>query len=205
MVDPRRVEFDEHYLSLCGASDPTSLRQEIERELRAAMSERHERARSVDEAKAIKAASKKVRASVDAFASRIAAAIESYPDPRQFIGGTVEGDLILVSTPWDGALSVGEDLLSQGQVLAADQVIANAGDILVAQFVRAVLLHDPEATTVTVPRGDELIDTMNQWDLACKEWLARFEDAAAKILVAVADERTKNQIRDRALLLLHAQ
>ncbi|MDQ3999742.1 MAG: hypothetical protein M3283_01800 [Actinomycetota bacterium] len=46
---------------------------------------------------------------------------------------------------------------------------------------------------------------MNQWEAECKEWLERFEEAATNTLVAVADERTKNQIRDRALLLLHAQ
>jgi hypothetical protein len=162
------------------------------------MSERHERARSVDEAKASKSASKKVTASVDAFASRIAAAMEPYPDPRQFTGGEVSGHIILISTPWDGALTVGEDLLSQGQVFAAEQVIANAGDLLAAQYVRAVLLYVPEATTVPVPSGGELIATMDKWEAGCKEWFLRFEEAATKTLVAVADERTKNQIRDRA-------
>ncbi len=205
LVDPERVHFDENYLSLCRARDPASLRQEIERALRAAMSERHERARSVDEAKAVKSASKKVTASVDAFASRIAATMEPYPDPRQFTGTAKEDDVILVSTPWDGTLSVGEDLLSQGQVFAGSQVIANAGDILAAQYVRAVLLHDPEDTTVTVPRGKQLINTMNKWEAECKRWLRRFEETSSKTLVAVADERTKNQIRERALLLLHAR
>ncbi len=45
---------------------------------------------------------------------------------------------------------------------------------------------------------------MKRWEAECKSWLARFEEEAEKTLVSVADERTKTQIRDRALLFLHA-
>jgi hypothetical protein len=208
VVDPERVRFDESYISLCGAGDPASSRQEIERQLRAAMSERHERARSMDQAKAAKAAPKKATASIDAFASRIAASLEPYPDPRRFTPETLtaaESNAILVSTPWEETLSVGEDLLSQGEVLAGEQLIAHAGDLQAAQYLRGVLLHDPEITTVEVPRGEKLTETMKRWEAECKSWLAHFEEEAERTLVSVADERTKKQIRDRALLFLHAR
>ena len=116
-----------------------------------------------------------------------------------------QSSTILVSTPWEGTLAVGEDLLSQGDVLAGDQVIAHAGDLLAAQYVRGVLLHDPGTTAIAVPLGKERTETMKQWELECKSWLARFEKEAEKMLASVADERTKAQIRDRALLFLHAQ
>lgn len=208
VVDPKRVDFDERYLFSCGASDPPVLRQDTERQLRAAMSERHERARSMDQAKAAKSAPRKATASVDAFASRIAAQLEPYPDPRQFatedsVSGW--GNEILISTPWEGTLAVGEDLLSQGEVLGGEQVIAQAGDLQAAQYVRGVLLHDPEAATVTVPHGQNLTEAMKRWESERKSWFARFEKEAEKTLVAVADERTKSQIRDRALLFLHAR
>jgi hypothetical protein len=164
MTDLERVRFDEQYISLCGAEDSTSLRQEVERHFRAAISERHERAKSVDSAKAAKTASQKVTASVDAFASRIAASMEPYPNPSQFVDTDLEAryiNEILISTPWEGRLTVGEDLLSQGEVFAGDQHIASAGDLLAAQYVRAVLLHDPEATTVAVPRDELLTEIMH--------------------------------------------
>ena len=208
VVDSDRLRFDERYLSLCGAEDPASLRTDVERQLRAAMSERHERARSMDQAKAAKSAPKKATASVDAFASRIAARLEPYPDPRQFAPKTLDdgqSNTILVSTPWEGTLSVGEDLLSQGDVLAGEQIIAHAGDLLAAQYVRGVLLHDPDSAAVAVPLGEERVETMKQWESECKSWLRRFEEESEKTLVSVADARTKAQVRERALLFLHAR
>ncbi len=116
-----------------------------------------------------------------------------------------QSNTILVSTPWEGVLSVGEDLLSQGDVLAGEQIIAHAGDLLAAQYVRGVLLHDPDATAVAVPRGEERTETMKRWESECKSWLRRFEEESEKTLASMADERTKTQVRDRALLFLHAR
>lgn len=90
-------------------------------------------------------------------------------------------------------------------MLAGEQLIAHAGDLQAAQYLRGVLLHDPEITTVEVPRGEKLTETMKRWEAECKSWLAHFEEEAERTLVSVADERTKKQIRDRALLFLHAR
>jgi hypothetical protein len=204
LARPDRVAFDESYLRLIGAPGP-EWRLTVERELRAAMGERHERARSVDTAKAAKALTRKVSAGVDAYASRVAGAVEPFPDPRTGAVGADEGQLILVSTPWQGALTVGEDLFTQGHVLAGDLAIAHAGELAAAQYVRAVLLHDPETSAVQVPAGRDLRATMQTWQDDVDAWRERFDQAAAGVVAGIADARTRRQVRDRALSLLHAQ
>lgn len=205
VTDTDRIAFDELYLQLCGAKDPGALRIAIERELRAAMGERHERAHSLDEAKALKAKITKVTASVDAYATRVAALLEPHPDPRAYVDEGAPSNLILVASPWDGPLRIGEDLLTQGQVLAGDQPIAQAGDMQASQFLRSVLLHDPDLSSVPVPLGDELERVMQRWNNEIVDWRERFEEAIRKTTAGVADDRTKRQIRARALELLHAQ
>ena len=141
---------------------------------------------------------------VDAYASRIAANCEPFPDPRDFVPAGESERLILISGPVDGDLRIGEDLLTQGDVLVGDVPVASAGDLLSAQFVHSVLLHDPELTTVPVPDDDRVLaKTMDEWDAASKKWRADFDAVQKRVAGAVADDRMKRQTRQRALALLH--
>jgi len=203
LVRPERVAFDLLYLEALGIPDPKEFRLTVERELRAAISERKERAHSVDAAKATKTAIKRVTTSVDAFASRIASSLEPFPDPRTFAGSET-GATVLVTTPIEGALELGEDLLSQGEVLSGGQVVASAGDLRAAEYVRGVLLHDPELSVVQLPDPDHLQATLSRWEEAVIEWRGRFDEATDKALNAIADVRLRAEIRQRALVLLHA-
>jgi hypothetical protein len=203
LVKPERVAFDLQYLEALGITNAKEFRLTVERELRAAISERKERARSVDAAKATKTAIKRVTASVDAFASRIASSLEPFPDPRTFAEDE-SGATVLVSTPIEGTLELGEDLLSQGEVLAGGQVVAFAGDLRAAEYVRGVLLHDPELSVVQLPDLGHLQAALSRWEEAVIEWQGRFDEATDKALNAIADVRLRAEIRQRALVLLHA-
>ena len=205
VVDADRIAFDAEYLRLAGAQDPVAQRLDVEREMRACLSERHERAHSVDDAKAQKTKTIKTTASVDAYATRIAATLEPHPDPRRYVPDGAESALILVSTPWEGALRIGEDLFTEGQVLAGDQPLAQGPDIESAQFIRAVLLHDPQLTSISVPKVPALDEVMRRWEAEISAWRTTFEEAVKKGSSTVNDDRTRQQIRDRVLTLLHAQ
>lgn len=202
LLRPDRVAFDQTYVSACGIEQPETVRLLLERELRAAMSERRERARSVDDAKAGSSVAKRVTASVDAYASRIAAALGTFPDPRDYSDDET-GEMILISTPFEGSLTIGNDLFTQGQVLAGDQTIASAGDTHGAQYVRGVLVHDPEVAAVQLP--NELTKTIERWEAAIVDWQVHFDKKAEATLTAIADNRLRDQIRQRALVLLHAR
>lgn len=202
LTRPERAVFDRLYLKAVGMPHPEDFRLSIERELRAAIGERKERARSVDAAKATKSAVKRVTASVDAFASRIASSLEPFPDPRAFTEDEI-GATVLVTTPIEGPLELGEDLLTQGQVLAGGQVVASAGDLRAAEYVRAVLLHDPELSVVQLPASEQLADVLDRWEEAVVEWHARFDETTDKVLNSIADVRLRAEIRHRALVLLH--
>jgi hypothetical protein len=202
LARPERVTFDRLYLRAIGIPDPENFRVRLERELRAAIGERKERARSVDAAKASKSAAKRVTANVDAFASRIASSLEPFPDPRTFAENE-GGATVLVTTPIEGTLELGEDLLTQGQVLAGGQVIASAGDLRTAEYVRGVLLHDPELSVVQLPDAEQLPHALSRWEEAVVEWHARFEKTTDKLLNSIADVRLRAEIRHRALVLLH--
>jgi hypothetical protein len=203
LARPDRQTFDRAYLKLCGAPDAEGARLALERELRAGIGERHQRAHSVDEARASRPMVKRATASVDAFASRIAAQLEPFPDPRTFT--EKEGEtLILIATPFEGPLRVGDDLFTQGDVFAGEDRIASAGEPLAAQFVRGVLLHDPELTAVNAPEGKELERAVALWDDAIRVWQARFDEVAKSVLGSVADDRLQIEIRTRARALLHA-
>lgn len=203
LVKPERAAFDRLYLEAIGMPDPEDFRLAIERELRAAISERKERARSVDAAKATKSAVKRVTANVDAFASRIASSLEPFPDPRTFAENET-GATILITTPIEGTLELGEDLLTQGQVLAGGEMVASAGDLRTAEYVRGTLLHDPELSVVQLPDPAQLADALGRWEEAVIEWHARFDETTDKVLNSIADVRLRAEIRHRALVLLHA-
>ncbi len=203
--DPERLEFDTSVFRLCATDDAEMARTQFERELRAAVDERHERASSMDEAKAGRAATRRVTASADAYAARIAAELEPFPDPRTFLEGTEDSDLILVAGPIAGRLTLGEDLFTQGRVFAGGETVASAGDIRNAQFVRAVLLHDPELTAVAVPREPRLSAIMAEWEQRVVDWQTAFDNQASRILATLADQRLTKEVAARARVLLHAE
>lgn len=203
LIRPERVAFDRLYLKAVGMPHPEDFRLTIERELRAAIGERKERARSVDAAKAKKSAIKRVTANVDAFASRIASSLEPFPDPRTFAESET-GATVLVTTPIEGTLELGEDLLTQGDVLAGGQVVASTGDLRTAEYVRGVLLHDPELSAIQLPAFQQLQDAFALWEGAVVDWHAQFDETTDKALSSIADVRLRAEIRYRALVLLHA-
>lgn len=200
-----RLIFDDSYLRLCGVSPSDDMQTAIEREFRALMSERGERARSVLDAKAARAATRAPAASVDAYAGRIAGSMDAFPDPRDFLEPETVTQLVLVGGPADGSLAVGEDLFTQGEVYAGGHLIAAAGDLQSARFVRGALLHDRSMTSVAVPTAQHLVKVMSEWEGAVAEWLGRFNVAAEMALAGLSDDRLRNLIRARALGLLKAE
>jgi hypothetical protein len=203
---PERVAFDLAYLNCCGFDDPESVQLDLERGLRAGIAERHERAGSVAAAKAGRTAAKRTAANVDAFASRIAASFETYPDPRSFVNAETPMESVLVLAPFEGELTVGEDLFTLGDVFAGRERVASTRDAYAAQFVRGVLLHDPETPAVEVPVSSEDVRrVVEAWDAARAEWRKTFDSESMKQLEAIADVRLREEVKERALALLHAR
>ena len=202
---PERLEFDIAYLAACGFDDPTSVRLELERELRAGMSERKERAQSVAAAKAGRSVINRTTANVDAFAARLAAALEPMPDPRAFVVAGQETRTVLGASPFDGELTVGEDLFSHGEVFAAGHRVASAGDAYSALFVRCCLASRPDLAAVEVPKGEALVAIVSDWEEARHDWQRGFNEVAEGHLSAIADNRVRAEVRARALSLLHAR
>lgn len=206
LADPDHVALDLAYLTALGIDDADSVRIELERDLRSSMAERQERAASVASAKASKATVKRVSTNVDAYASRIAANAEPFPDPRNFVPQGCGEELILVSGPVEGELTIGEDLLTQGDVYAGDHRVASAGDLIAAQFVKQVLLHDPDLTAVPLPAGDGALGSaMAAWEEATAKWRTDFDAVFKRTAGAIVDDRMRADVRDRALRLLHAR
>lgn len=204
LADPARQLFDLAILEALEVAEPEPFRIELERELRAGIAERKERPASVADAKATRSAVKRVATNVDAYSARIAASLEPFPDPRNFVPASGTEDLVLISGAVEATLTIGEDLLTLGDVFSGDSRIAATGDIQAAQFVRSVLIHDPELTVIGVPNGDALRDTMLAWQEAVSQWRGEFERVHTRVAGAIPEERTRTEVRDRALTLLHA-
>jgi len=200
----QRYAFDLTYLKTCGFKKPEALLLRLEHSLRALAGERSERKLSVADAKISRRKMTNVAASIDAYASRLAASIEPHPDPRTFVEDGVATETVTILAPVDGALEVGLELFNQGEVFAGGTCIARASTILAAQFVRGVLLVQPELSHVEVPKPRDLEKVMNEWMRASRTWHKRFQGAAEKSLVGLDDLRTRTSIEQRALRLLHA-
>jgi hypothetical protein len=200
-----RVAFDEMYLEAVRWQDAAANRLLLERELRAAIGERKERKASVAEAKLDRRQAIDVTASIDAYASRLAAGIDPFPDPRRFVSSARRVHAVAITGPFEGRLTIGTELFNQGEVLAGGIRIAQAPNVLSAEYIRVVLLHDPGMTHVDVPVEPELSRVMVIWQSAVTEWQARFEQAAESLTLTIADSRVRRAIRQRALSLLHAE
>ena len=204
LADIERNEFDTALLASANFTEPSKARENFERELRAAFGERDERRLSVAETRNER---RKVRgsANVDAFATRVAASIEPFPDPRSFVPQGTPSSKIPVLSKVEGTLKIGTELFNQGEVYAADVCVAKAPDVVTAQYVRGVLLQDSELTEISVPDRVSIVGVVENWDAAIKSWRQRFEESFKKVTRDISDDRTKNAIYYRALVLLHAE
>ncbi|WP_020467751.1 hypothetical protein [Singulisphaera acidiphila] len=199
-----RHAFDLTYLKLCGFSDPEAMVLRLEQELRALAGERIERRLSVSEAKVSRRKVTNVAASVDAYATRLAASIEPHPDPRSFLEEGAQTETVAILAPVEGALEVGVELFDQGEVTAGGICVARAGSIQAAQFVRGVLMIQPDLSQVEVPTAKFLEKPVSDWHRECRRWHKKFKTTAEKTLVGLDDPRTRLAVEQRALRLLHA-
>lgn len=198
-----RIAFDDCFLKACGAADPAQSRQRVEREIRNAASERRERAHSVDDLRAARPTTRRPSASVDAYASKLAANLEPFPDPRTFTKGSMSR-VVPVESPVDGTVTVGVDLFSHSDVFCGDRLIASAPNPKAAQYIRGVLLVDPGVDQIELPDDQELETITENWDNAAGTWRKTFDAAASSLLQQISDPRLREEIRQRALTLLHA-
>jgi hypothetical protein len=199
-----RHAFDLAYLKLCGFSDPEATIIRLEQELRALAGERRERKLSVAEAKVSRRKATNVAASIDAYATRLAASIEPHPDPRSFMEEGTLTEPVAILAPVEGPLEVGVELFDQGEVTAGGTCVARAGSIQAAQFVRGVLLVQPDLTQVEVPAPKFLEKVVTDWNRECRRWHKKFRTTAEKTLVGLDDPRTRLAVEQRTLRLLHA-
>ena len=205
LAEEDRALFEISILVASQHSDADDAKRTIERCWRAAKEERRTRAHSLDEAREERGRVQRVAPDVDAFALRVAAEMRSFPDPRHFLPiDGFEAQPIAVSGPIEGTLRLGDDLFSHGQVLDAEKVIASAGDVLAAQFVRAVLLRDPEVPTVPVPEPTSLKACLEDWGADVSKWHEELSARLETVCAGMGDERLRKVIRDRSIVLLHA-
>src|SRR5450759_5186099 len=204
LARPEHNKFDQAVVAAAGAGDPEGFRLLLERELRAAMGERHERSDSVAEAKVARSSASKPTASVGAYAARIASVLSTFPDPRVNLPDGQPTFSVAVTQPIEGDLALGADLFSAGDVLAGDDVVASTPGMLAAEYVRAVLLHDVHLPLVDVPCEPGLDQTMDGWRATVADWYSAFDEQCEKALKMIHDPRLRGQIRDQALRLLHA-
>jgi len=124
---PKRLAFDLEYLRACGFSNPKQAVVLLEQELRALAGERIERKLSVSEAKISRRKATNVAASVDAYAARIATAIQPYPDPRAFMNADDDLVDIAIAGPIDGPFPVGTELFAPAGVTIGNRSLACPG------------------------------------------------------------------------------
>ena len=199
-----RHAFDVAYLNLCGFSDPEAMCVRLEQELRALAGERNERKLSVSDAKVSRRKSTNVAASIDAYAARLAATMEPHPDPRSFVEDKTPTETVTILAPVDGPLEVGVELFDQGEVRAGGNCVARAASIQAAQFVRGVLLVQPDVSQMEVPTAKFLEKVVTEWNRDCRRWQKKFKTAVEKTLAGLDDPRTRLAVEQRALRFLHA-
>ena len=200
-----RLEFDLAYVKACGFAKPEEVVALLEQELRALAGERAERMLSVSEAKISRRKAINVAASVDAYATRIASALEPFPDPRGFINLDDNLTEIIIAGPVEGDISVGAELFDLGEVHAGGKCVAKTGSISAGQVVKAVLLIDPAVTKVKLPQGERLDRLQREWQAVVKRWQGSFDYATQRVLTGVNDTRTRQAVMEKAMVLMHAK
>ena len=144
-----------------------------------------------------------VAASVDAYAARIVASMQAFPDPRTFLNADDEFIDIAITGPVDGPLAVGSELFDIGEVTAGGKCIARAGNVTAAHIVRAVLLIDPDVSIVKLPKGQRLQRMQREWQAAINRWRGEFAKVIEQVLAGVSDPRTRQAVGTKALALMH--
>ena len=200
-----RLAFDIAYLKACGFANPEQAVVLLEQELRALAGERTERKLSVADAKISRRKATNVAASVDAYAARIAAAMQPYPDPRTFMNADDELVDIVVSGPIEGAIAVGGELFDLGEVTAGGNRVARAGSVTAAQIVKAVLIIEPTVSVVKLPQAARLQRLYREWQSSVKRWQTEFDVTTERLLTGVTDPRTREAVRSNAMTLMHAK
>jgi hypothetical protein len=199
-----RYTFDRMYLRLCGVREPETVILRIEQALRALAGERSERKLSVADAKISRRKITNVAASIDAYAARLASLLEPHPDPRTFVEEGTTTETVAILGEVEGHLDVGVELFNQGEVLAGGNCVARAGTMVAAQFVRGVLLVQPDLSQVEVPVSASIGKVIDDWTRASRRWQIQFQSHLERTLVGIEDPRTRKSIEQRALKLLHA-
>jgi hypothetical protein len=199
-----RHAFDLAYLKLCGFENAETMLLRLEQALRALAGERSERRLSVANAKVSRRNITNVAASIDAYAARLAASLEQHPDPRTFVQEGAATGTVSILAEVDGPLDIGVELFNLGEVLAGGTCVARAGNMLAAQFVRGVLLVQPDLSQVEIPTASTLEKTVADWTRESRRWYKKFKAAAEKAQVGLEDPRTRASIEQRALRLLYA-
>jgi hypothetical protein len=205
LADASRLRFDRAVLACAGMEPIDDARLILERALRDAAGERYERRESVAEAKIERRTLVRASASVDAYAARIAAGTEPYPDPRNFALEDTPSWTIPITGTVDGPLTLGNDLFNQGQVYSGSNSIAQTSDSLSAQFVKVVLLHDPALSLINVPKEPQIREIMTRWRESVTEWRRNFRRAHDDATRGIDDDRLRASIEQSALGMLHAE
>jgi hypothetical protein len=199
-----RHAFDIAYLRACGFSQPDEKVLELERNLRALAGERIERRLSVMDAQISRRKVTNVGATIDAYAARLAAQLEPHPDPRTFLSMGDPTEPIAILAEPEGPIEVGTELFNQGEVLTRGICIARTRSIMAGQFVRGVLLVEPDLPHIDVPVQPGLVRVVTIWNTASRVWHEKFLTALERVLIGIDDQRTRKSIEQRALKLLHA-
>lgn len=202
---PERLAFDVAYLRACGFEDAEDKLLILEQELRALAGERVERRLSVSDAKVSRRKATDVTASVEAYATKVAALVLPYPDPRSYvIAGEAVTSIRILARP-DGPLSVGAGLFDAGEVSDGSTMVAKAADVVGATIIKAVLTLDPDVKQVDLPVGPRLQQVYTDWQSSVTAWHSEFEKAAERTLIGVTDVRTRQAVINSALIFLHAK
>jgi hypothetical protein len=164
-----------------------------------------ERRQSVAAAKTERRKATDIETIIEAYAARLATRLPTFPDPRALLPKKVPTIAVEVLGRVEGQLVVGDNLFDQNQVLAGDAIVAETRSPLEAQYVRAVLLHEPELKEVDVPQPPALHLVIAAWQGRVRAWQKDFTEAAEELLRGVGEKRTTAAIKSRALALLHAE
>lgn len=202
--EPARNAFEVTYLRACGFENPEAAARLFEQELRALAGERLERKLSVADAKVSRRKSTNVAASVDAYAARVAAAMPSIPDPRDFVGKGANARTYTVEAPTEGAITIGGGLFDNGLVKAGEITIARTENAFAAEMVRAVLLIDRSASRIKLPAGSDLEHAHREWSKAARRWHDQFDLEFGRIASGISDPRTRATVRDLSLRTLRS-
>jgi hypothetical protein len=199
---PERVAFELEYVQALGEANSDATRLVVERAWRFAATERKERARSLDTARMERGSRRPIDVDVETWAGRVAEAAGVCPDPLLFVpSGIGNGDVIDILHAPAGRIRVGEDLFTKGQVFGGEVVLAYTGDRRAAEFVRGVLIANPETRQVVIPPKEALAVVVANWQGGVKKWKTRFGAEFERLCAGFTDARVRDHIYRRALQL----